>query len=280
MKLDVGGTLLFFDVEGTLLERGETDWRNRPTVVLLHPGPGVDHSVYKDLIGPTLAEVAQVVYIDQRGDGRSDRSNASRWNLETWAGDLHELLGALEIEHPILLGSSTGALVALHYTWRHPERASKLVLISAVARYVHARSIAVFDRLGGPAAGEVAAAYFADPNETTLAQYLQVCLPLYSREGFDPDVVARMRMNPEVTAHWDRTESTRIDMREAAASVRCPVLLLAGEDDPSATIGGVEELAEAFPPGLVEFRRYAGARHGVVRDEPRALEDIRRFVVA
>ena len=69
MKLDVGGTLLFFDVEGTLLERGETDWRNRPTVVLLHPGPGVDHSVYKDLIGPTLAEVAQVVYIDQRGDG-------------------------------------------------------------------------------------------------------------------------------------------------------------------------------------------------------------------
>jgi len=280
VKVDVGGTQLFFDVEGPLLERGETEWRSRPTVVLLHPGPGVDHSVYKDLMGPTLAEVAQVVYVDQRGDGRSDRSNPSRWNLETWAADLHELLEALEIERPVLLGSSTGALVALQYAWRHPERPAKLVLISAVARYVHARSIAVFDRLGGSAAGEVAAAYFADPNETTLAQYLQVCLPLYARDGFDPDVVARMRMNPEVTAHWDRTESTRIDLREAAASVRCPVLLVAGEDDPSATIGAVEELAAAFPPGVVEFKRYANARHGVIRDEPRALEEIRRFISA
>jgi proline iminopeptidase len=57
-----------------------------PTVVLvpLGPGPGADHSSYKDILGPRLAGIAQVVYVDPRGDGRSDRSNPSRWNLDSW----------------------------------------------------------------------------------------------------------------------------------------------------------------------------------------------------
>jgi proline iminopeptidase len=250
-----------------------------PTVVLLPPGPGADHSSYKDILGPRLAAIAQVVYVDPRGDGRSDRSDSSRWNLDSWSADLHALLDALEIEQPILLGSSTGALVALSYAIRHPERPAKLVLISAVARFVHARSIAAFDRLGGAEAGEIAARYFADPNDATFADYLRVCLPLYSRVGLDPDVVARMAWNPTATIHWDRNETAHVDLRAAAASVRCPVLLVTGEDDPSCTPAGSVELAEALPQQLLEFRRYPGAGHGVVRDRPEALDDVVEFIL-
>jgi pimeloyl-ACP methyl ester carboxylesterase len=278
VRIDVGGVEIFFDVEGPLVVGGVDGWEERPTVVLLHPGPGIDHSVYKDVVGPRLAEVAQVVYIDQRGDGRSDRSGPSRWNLESWADDLHGLLDALEIERPVLFGSSIGALVALLYASSHPERPARLVLASAVARYVHARSIAAFDRLGGAEAGEVAARYFRDPNDLTLAEYLRVCLPLYTRDGLDPEVVARMRINPEATIYWDRHETGRVDLRAAASSVRCPVLLLAGEDDPSSTLAGAEELAASLPQELVEFRRYPNARHGVFRDRPDALDDVLRFI--
>jgi pimeloyl-ACP methyl ester carboxylesterase len=278
VKIAVDGVELFFDVDGPKVVPSDEEWVERPTVVLLPPGPGADHSSFKDILGPRLAEIAQVIYVDPRGDGRSDRSNPSRWNLETWAGDLHGLLDALEIERPILLGSSTGALVALTYAIRHPERPAKLVLVSAVARYVHARSIATFDRLGGAAAGEAAANYFADPNEITFAHYLRVCLPLYSRIGLDPDVVARMNWNPDATIHWDRNETRRVDLREGAASVRCPVLLVAGEDDPSSTLAGAEELAAALPPEWVDCRLYAGAGHGVIRDRPEALDDIASFV--
>jgi proline iminopeptidase len=279
MRLKLDGERFFFDVDGAKLRPNGPWLEEVPTVVLLPPGPGADHSTYKDVLGPRLAQIAQVVYVDPRGDGRSDRSSPSRWNLATWSGDLHQMLDALEIERPVLLGSSTGALVALHYAAHHPERPAKLVLISAVARFVHARSIAVFDRLGGAEAGEVAARYFADPNEATFAEYLRECLPLYSRTGgLDPDVVARMEWNPDATIHWDRNETARVDLREAAASVRCPVLLLAGEDDPSCTLAGAEELAEALPQQLLEFRRYAGAGHGVVRDRKDALDDVARFI--
>ena len=280
MRFEVDGHRLFFDVDGAKLRPNGPWLEEVPTVVLLPPGPGADHSSFKDILGPRLAAIAQVVYIDPRGDGRSDRSNPSRWNLDSWSADLHALLDALEIERPILLGSSTGALVALNYTLRQPERPAKLVLISAVARFVHARSIAAFDRLGGAEAGEAAARYFGDPNEATFADYLRVCLPLYSRTGgLDPDVVARMSWNPAATIHWDRNETARVDLREAASAVRCPVLLLTGEDDPSCTLAGSEELAEALPQELLEFRRYADAGHGVVRDRPEALDHVVEFIL-
>ncbi len=72
MRVQVGGVRLFFDVEGTKLV-AEGPWmRERPTVLLLHPGPGFDHGLFKIGIGPWLAAGTQVVYLDMRGAGRSD----------------------------------------------------------------------------------------------------------------------------------------------------------------------------------------------------------------
>jgi proline iminopeptidase len=278
MRITVGDARLFFDVDGAKVAPTEDAFEERPTAVLLHAGPGADHSIFKDTIGPRLAEVAQVVYLDQRGDGRSDRSDPSRWNLDTWREDLRGFLEELEIERPVLVGSSIGALVALSFASRYPDRPACLVLTSVVARYVHTRSIAMFDRLGGPQAGEVAARYFADPSGHTYADYLRVCLPLYTRAGLDPEVVARMQMNPDATQHWDRNEAQRIDLRDEAGSIRCPVLLLAGEDDPSFPLPGVEELVAALPERLVDFRTYPNAGHGVFRDAPHAMDEVVAWV--
>ena len=278
MKVDVGDVRLFFDVDGAKVVPTDAGPVDRPTVVLLHAGPGADHSHFKDTIGPAVARIAQVVYVDQRGDGRSDRSHPSRWNLDTWSDDLRRFLDELEIERPVLLGTSVGALVALRLASRHPDRPASLVLASAVARYVPARSIAAFDRLGGAEAGEVAARYFGDPNDSTFAEYLRVCLPLYTRRPLDPEVIARMEMNTAATQHWDRHETQHVDLRGEVGAIRCPVLLLAGEDDPSFALAGVEELAEALPQALVDFRRYPDAGHGVFRDAPHAVDDVLEFV--
>ena len=280
MKIAVGDIELFFDVEGPKVVASGDTWIERPTVVLLHAGPGADHSLYKDLVGPQLASVAQVVYLDQRGDGRSSRSDASHWNLDTWSDDLRAFLDALEIERPVLLGSAIGSLVALSFASRYPDRLAGLVLVSAVARYVHQRSVSEFDRLGGAHAGEVAARYFGDPTEATFADYMNVCLPLYTRRPLDPDVIARMRINPEGTVNWTRAEAGKLDLREAVGRIACPVLLFAGEDDPSFTLPGAEELAASLPAGLTTFRRIPGAGHGVFRDAPWALDEAAEFIRA
>jgi pimeloyl-ACP methyl ester carboxylesterase len=280
VKAHTNGVDLFFDVEGTQLVADGPWMRERPTVILLPTGPGLDHSLYKEHVGPMLAEDAQVVYVDQRGSGRSDWSSQEHWTLETWVEDLAGLCDALELEQPLLLGTGVGGMVAMLYAARYPDRVSRLVLVSTVARYVHTRVIAEFDRLGGPAAGEVAARYFADPTEASFAEYMRVCVPLYTRKPLPPDVVARIAMNTAQAASWDRSGERDFDLREDAANVRCPTLVLAGADDPGAAIAGVEELVEALPRELVRYERFADVGHGVFRDRPEAMSIVREFLFA
>ncbi len=281
MKVDIGGVRLFFDVEGASLVPMGAWMVERPTVVLLHTGPGgADHSLFKDTIGPPLAEVAQVVYLDHRGAGRSDCSTPEHWNLDTWTDDVARFCHALEIERPLVLGSAFGAFVALRLAVRHPELVRALVLVSAVARHVPSRSIAVMDRLGGAHAGEVAARYYADPSAANLADYLRVCVPLYTGVQATADLLARMVINPELASHWDGGESQTLDLREEARRVTCPTLVLAGADDPSHTLTGTQELMESLPAHLASLHVFPEARYGVFRDAPDAIAGVRDFVAS
>ena len=169
-------------------------------------------------------------------------------------------------------------MIALLHAARRPDRIDRLVLVSTVARSVHTRSIAVIDRLGGPEAGEVAARFFADPTELNFAEFLRVCVPLYTRNPISAAALARMRMNLALTAAWERTGARDFDVAAAAAEMRCPVLVLAGEDDPASTIAGVEELVAALPPELVRYQAFANAGHGVFRDQPDAIDLVLEFL--
>ena len=279
MKVHANGVDLFFDVEGTKLVADGPWVRERPTVVMLPTGPGLDHSLYKEHVGPSLAEDLQVIYLDQRGSGRSDWSSEEHWTLDTWVDDLAAFYDALELERPLLFGTGIGGTVAVLFAARHPDRVERLVLVSTVARYVHTRVIAEFDRLGGSDAGEVAARYFADPTETSFAEYMRVCVPLYTRRPLPPDVVARIAMNTAQVASWDRSGDRDFDLREEAANVRCPTLVLAGADDPGATIAGVEELVAVLPQELVRYERFPNVGHGVFRDRPETMTLVREFLL-
>jgi len=74
MYIKVNDTQLFFDVEGAKLVPDGPTMREKPTLVLLHGGPGLDHSIYKPAFA-TFADIAQVIYLDHRGQGRSERSS-------------------------------------------------------------------------------------------------------------------------------------------------------------------------------------------------------------
>jgi pimeloyl-ACP methyl ester carboxylesterase len=180
MRIQVDDVKLFFDVEGSKLRPDGTAMRQMPTLLLLHGGPGFDHSGFKPSFAD-MAVVAQVVYLDLRGNGRSDAGTPDKWSLEQWAEDVHSFCEALSIESPIVMGHSLGGIVAMVYATRYRDHPCKLILSSTSTQPVGERSFAVFERLGGPRARAAAVAFWTNPNEASLARYEALCLPLYTR---------------------------------------------------------------------------------------------------
>jgi pimeloyl-ACP methyl ester carboxylesterase len=278
MRVGVGDTTLFFDVDGPSLVPAESSMRERPTILLVHTGPGYDHAVFKDQIGPALTEVGQVVYLDLRGHGRSDPAPPQQLTLDRWADDLHGFCLELGLSRPVVLGHGFGSMVVMRYAARHPDHPARLVLVNPAARILVSRIVAAYDRIGGPEAGEAAMHFYEQPDERSFARFLRVCLPLFSARGLDAELTTRANWNPEVAMVWLRGEMRSLDLRPELGRIRVPALVLAGEDDPQHTVIGAEEVVAGLP-SVAGFHRYANARHAVFRDAPEALDDLRQFLV-
>jgi pimeloyl-ACP methyl ester carboxylesterase len=277
VRIQVGDRRLFFDVDGAKLVPEGPWMRERPTVVLLHPGPGFDHLLFKIQLGPWLAQRSQVVYLDQRGGGRSDGAEASELRLERWADDVRELCDALTIERPVVLGMGFGALVALDYASRHPSHPGALVLVGPVARIVPERSIAVYERLGGQVAAAAGRGFYEQTGDQVFADFLRVCFPLLSRSELTADVIIRADWNPEALTSWMTGEARAVDLRERLGQVQAPALVLAGEEDAWAPLESVREVVDGLG-GETVFRSFPEARHSIFLDAPEAYDVLEQYL--
>jgi len=276
VRVHIGnGVRLHFDVTGTSLHVEGGVVRQKPTLLVLHGGPGLDHTSMRPWFD-RFADVAQVVWYDHRGQGRSDGwDDPSSWNLDTWADDVVRFCDALGIPSPVVLGLSFGGMVAMHYASRHPEHPSKLVLMSSSARPDVDRIVETFRRLHGDDVAEVAQAFWSNPDEHRL-RYREICMPLYSVHRHPTS--ATSIMNPKVMrrflGQWDE-----VDLLSGLGSVTCDTLVLAGQQDPACPIEDALDIVAALPTELTQFERLDPCGHGTHRDQPEATEAIlRRFL--
>ena len=215
MLINLGDVRLWFDVSGpAVVPVGDTTVE-RPALVAVHGGPGLDHTQLKAGLTP-LADQVQILFYDQRGHGRSDYGTAASWNLPTWADDLRRFCDALGLVKPVVLGSSFGGFVALTYAGLFPDHPGGVILASTTGgRTDHAASVAVFRRLGGDEAAAVAERDFAELTEASAAEFDRVCVPLYSRTpgyaGQSRQLRARSIQTTEVNLHFFRNEQPRFD---------------------------------------------------------------------
>jgi pimeloyl-ACP methyl ester carboxylesterase len=273
------GVRLFIDVEGAGLVPDGAVMREKPTLILLHGGPGYDHSSFKPLFS-ALADIAQVVYVDHRGHGRSTRRPRQEWTLDTFADDIVRLCAALGIVKPVVLGQSFGGFVAQRYLARHPQHPARVILSSTSHHMGLPRKLAMFSALGGEAARAAAEAFWLAPGEATWAKYQQVCTPLYNtRPAADPLARGRTLFNTEILFASAGGEQRTMDLLPGLAKVCCPVLVLAGDTDPVTPLEDAQDIAAAIPAPWGRLVTIEDAGHGTWRDQPEAaLRVIRAFV--
>jgi len=275
------GVRLFVDIEGSCLVPQGASMHEMPTLLLLHGGPGYDHSGFKPAFS-RLADIAQIVYYDHRGHGRSDRRPRDEWTLDTFADDVVRLCEALGITRPIVLGQSFGGFVAQRYIARHPAHPSQVVLSSTSPHLGLARKLAMFERLGGAEAREVAERFWTAPSPATWAPYNAVCKPHYNTVAPANDEASqRIVFNEDILFASAGGEQQTMNLLPGLARAQCPVLVMAGALDPVCPLEDSQDIAAALPASLVQFAVFERSGHGAWRDEPdAAFARLREFILS
>lgn len=272
---------LFFDVIGEKLRIDGPRLVEKPTLIALHGGPGFDHQRLRPDLDH-LADIAQVIYLDHRGNGRSLPSDPATWTLDRWGDDIRALCDTLGIEKPFVLGNSFGGIVALSYMVRHPGHAAGVIVSSSGARYDFSKVFDAFDRRGGPAARTAAENFWLRQTPADMAEYSRVCLPLYStRPPADPHQAGRTILNLDMARHFLRPggELQTMDLRPGLAAVGCPVLVIAGRDDPITPPEFSTDMVAHLPAASTELHVFEGCGHGPFRDDPdRVWPVVRRWM--
>jgi pimeloyl-ACP methyl ester carboxylesterase len=222
---------------------------NPPQAVLIH-GAGGDHSVWdcvRESLGSALA-------LDLPGHGGSDGPALD--SIAALADWLVLALDAAKVERTVVVGHSMGALVALEFAARHPERVQGLALLGAAA------AMPVHPDLLRAALHDLPAAS---------AMIANWCFP---KEGAAPHLVERTRRLLEASAsgvlHADLTACHGYRTGVAAAAlVRSPTLVIIGSQDRMSRPESGAALADAIPGAATVMLE--GAGHMMMADQPKAV---------
>ena len=265
MHVDVNGTRLWFDVDGPGVVSAGGEVQERPTVVLVHGGPGVyDHTYFKPYFA-VLAEHAQVVYLDLRDHGRSTWGDASAWSFEACADDVRSFCDTVGITKPIVFGHSMGGPIVLLYGARHPGHAAGLIVQSGFARWDMVRMVEGFRRVAGSDVAEIAERSYAG-EEVADEQWARV-FAAFGPHRPDAEQQARVPKNLELNERGMEL-IRRLDIVDQLSRVESPTLVAVGELDPVTPIGAAEEIVESLREEIAHLEVVDAAGHFTWLDAP------------
>jgi proline iminopeptidase len=119
MYVDAGGVMIYTVSFG----RGEP-------LVIVHGGPGASHDYFLPYLLP-LARTNRLIFIDERGSGKSEKlEDVSKYTVEAMADDVEAVRKALGLGKINLLGHSYGGVLAQAYAFKYQASLSHLVLCS------------------------------------------------------------------------------------------------------------------------------------------------------
>lgn len=282
MRAKIRDAEIFFDVDGMGLVPEGGQMVQRPTLLLLHGGPGGDHSSFKTQM-TDLRDTAQLVYVDHRGSGRSAPGNPRAYTLDNNIDDVDSLREHLGLERISLLGSSYGGMVALGYAIRYPDRLANLILAATAPsfRFIEDAQQIVNER-GTPDQIRVCQ-WLWDGTFSSLDQlheYYREMGPMYSRrfelESFEASWDCGIRNFEQLNLGFGGFLRT-FDFTDQLRNITCPTLVLAGAHDWICPPHHSQIIAQCIP--RANLKVFAHSAHSIAADEPEAfLAAVRGFL--
>jgi 3-oxoadipate enol-lactonase len=236
-------------------------------LLLVHGFP-LDHTMWAGQIDALAGQTApsgpryRVIAPDLRGFGRSPAQN-DKVTMDQFADDLAALLDGLSIDQPVVLcGLSMGGYIAFQF-WR--KYAAGL------------RALILCDTRAAADAPEAAAGRFAVAERVLRegpAPLVESMMPRLFADATcqrQPELVEQIRSvmlatDPRAIAAATRGMAERPDMTPALGQIRCPTLVLVGQNDVISTPAEMRGIAAAIPDA--RFVEISAAGHMAPLENP------------
>jgi pimeloyl-ACP methyl ester carboxylesterase len=246
-----------------------------PPILFIHGGAA--HAHWWDFVGAALEGKIRSFSIDLRGHGDSDRPADGDYSIEAHIADMAAALRNWDYGKPVLAAHSGGCFVALPYAVAHPETVAGIAIVEPRVHWP-------------PELLERAARRTERPHrrfatlEEACASYRYIFPPI----GASPEAlaqVARHSFRQEPDGFWvNKTERMsmagifHISIMEYAARLRCPVLVVRGDQSVHLSAEDAVKLtalAHAGPAVVI-----SNAQHNVMLDNPVEVASALRHFVA
>ena len=240
------------------------DWGTGQPVVFSHGWP-LSSDAWEDQMNFLAERGFRCIAHDRRGHGRSGQP----WNgndMDTYADDLAQLVGALDLHNAIHVGHSTGGGEVARYIGRHgSKRVAKAVLIGAVppimlktANNPGGLQIEVFD--------QIRASVHADRSQF----FKDLSVPFYGANRPNSKVSQGLRDSfwlqgilAGYKAVYDCVKAfSETDFTEDLKKIEVPTLILHGDDDQIVPIADSAYLSAKLVKGAT-LKVISGAPHGM-----------------
>jgi len=224
-----------------------------------------------------LADTFRLVAVDLRGHGLSDKPPEGYGDSKLWADDVHSVIRALDLDHPVLCGWSYGPLVILDYIRHYGEGDIR-----------GANFIGGVTKLGSEDAASVLTAEFlglipgffsmdAQESVRAMTSLIRMCV---ATDLSDEEFYLILGFNVSVPPYVRQALFSRsFDNDDLLPKIRKPVLITHGSADAVVSLAVNDRQMNRIP--TTQTHVMANAGHACFWDEPAAYNQrLRKFVEA
>ncbi len=198
-----------------------------------------------------FARTNQVIVIDHRGHGRSDKPK-SGYSIEEHTADVLAVLDAAKVRRAVFVGNSIGGMMVMQLNLDHPDRVIGNLILSSgtgLGEGMPPEAGEAFQKdyegaFGGLLEGAVSAKTKRERPEILEVMRGHYLVPT----NFPKHVFDSAMADPNGVFGWN--------IKDRLSSIRKPTLVIAGEDDQATPVAANKLLADNIP----------GAKLRVVKD--------------
>jgi 3-oxoadipate enol-lactonase len=209
-----------------------------PLVTLSH-SLGCNVSMW-DEQARALSEQFKVLRFDTRGHGNTS-APAEAYTLDQLADDLHDLLAGLGITQTHFVGLSMGGMIGQVFALKYPQSVQSLVLCDTTSRFPPDSWATWEERIRTVQASGMEALV-----EPTIEGWFTPPFRNKRRDVTDK-VRAMLRSTPPQGYIGCCHAIPAINTTDRLDEIRCPAMVIVGEEDPRTPVAAARTLYEALP---------------------------------